>query len=239
MGRPHNQTGGTRSLRTSDFYFDALDDRIRALKAELAHLTDLRAHGGVDADADGTVLALDVTSEPLKDAHYASYPRGLVRPWIAACCPARCCAACGAGYVRETEKVDTGLRQKTGSNWDTDPGGHGSFHRNGRETKPANQAVLRTETLAWRPACSCADPRPPVPGTVLDIFAGSGTTAIEAEAQGRDAVLIELNPDYVTIAERRIETARAKRLHPAAKDAVGQARRQLALLEESGDDAAG
>ena len=40
--------------------------------------------------------------------------------------------------------------------------------------------------------------------TVLDPFAGSGTTLLVAERLGRDSVGIELNPEYVAIAERRI-----------------------------------
>jgi DNA modification methylase len=42
-------------------------------------------------------------------------------------------------------------------------------------------------------------------GTVLDPFAGAGTTGLVADRLGRDAVLIELNPDYAAMARRRIE----------------------------------
>ena len=37
----------------------------------------------------------------------------------------------------------------------------------------------------------------PPDGTVLDPFGGSGTTAGVAASKGRDATIIELNPDYV------------------------------------------
>jgi len=40
--------------------------------------------------------------------------------------------------------------------------------------------------------------------TVLDPFGGAGTTGLVAQRLGRDAVLCELNPEYVTLAERRI-----------------------------------
>lgn len=39
---------------------------------------------------------------------------------------------------------------------------------------------------------------------VLDPFGGSGTTAIVADRLGRDAILVELNPEYAALAERRI-----------------------------------
>jgi site-specific DNA-methyltransferase (adenine-specific) len=40
--------------------------------------------------------------------------------------------------------------------------------------------------------------------TVLDPFAGAGTTGLVADRLGRRFVGIELNPDYVAMAERRI-----------------------------------
>jgi len=43
----------------------------------------------------------------------------------------------------------------------------------------------------------------PAGGTVLDPFGGSGTTGIVASANGRNAVLIELNPEYIRLAEDR------------------------------------
>jgi DNA modification methylase len=44
----------------------------------------------------------------------------------------------------------------------------------------------------------------PVGGTVLDPFAGSGTTLAVALSHGRNGVGIELNPEYVTLAQARI-----------------------------------
>jgi DNA modification methylase len=44
----------------------------------------------------------------------------------------------------------------------------------------------------------------PEGGTVLDPFGGSGTTAVAANALGRDAILIELNPQYLAAARERL-----------------------------------
>jgi DNA modification methylase len=44
----------------------------------------------------------------------------------------------------------------------------------------------------------------PEGGTVLDPFGGAGTTGLVADRLQRNAVLIELNPAYIDIAERRI-----------------------------------
>ena len=46
----------------------------------------------------------------------------------------------------------------------------------------------------------------PAGGTVLDPFGGAGTTGMVADRLGRNAILIELNPDYAAIAERRIKS---------------------------------
>lgn len=46
----------------------------------------------------------------------------------------------------------------------------------------------------------------PLGGMVLDPFAGSGTTGLVADRLGRNATLIELNPDHATTAARRIRT---------------------------------
>ena len=50
----------------------------------------------------------------------------------------------------------------------------------------------------------------PPGGTVLDPFAGSGTTGIAATLEGFNFVLIEKEPSYVKIAEKRVEFFSAK-----------------------------
>lgn len=45
----------------------------------------------------------------------------------------------------------------------------------------------------------------PKDGTVLDPFGGSGTTALVALEEGRNAVLCELNPSYIALAHKRID----------------------------------
>lgn len=58
-----------------------------------------------------------------------------------------------------------------------------------------------------RADCHCGAPSEP--GVVLDPFFGAGTTGVAAEQLGRDWLGIELNPDYASLAETRIEQARA------------------------------
>jgi DNA modification methylase len=124
---------------------------------------------------------------------------------------------------------------KVPSGWDTAAGGHGSFHRKGRgqsEYRPRQNESFsaavsglvetRNKRSVWEiptegfegahfatfpPALvePCILAGCPKTGTVLDPFGGAGTTGLVADRLGRDAILIELNPEYAEIARRRIQ----------------------------------
>jgi len=59
-------------------------------------------------------------------------------------------------------------------------------------------------TTGWQPGCSC-NAGDPVPCVVLDIFFGTGTVGAVCVQHGRNYIGIELNKDYIRMAERRIE----------------------------------
>ena len=66
----------------------------------------------------------------------------------------------------------------------------------------AGHARQHVTTKGFRPTCECdADVQP---CTVLDPFAGSGTTGLVADRLDRNAVLIEISPEYAAMAEKRI-----------------------------------
>jgi site-specific DNA-methyltransferase (adenine-specific) len=64
---------------------------------------------------------------------------------------------------------------------------------------------FHNDTPRPRPLTPCDCGAPTRPGLVLDPFMGSGTVAIVARQYGRDWLGIELNPDYIRLAERRLE----------------------------------
>jgi len=70
-------------------------------------------------------------------------------------------------------------------------------------TQPYKEAHFATFPPALIEPCVLAGC--PVGGTVLDPFGGSGTTGEVADALGRDSILIELNPEYVELADRRTQ----------------------------------
>ena len=58
--------------------------------------------------------------------------------------------------------------------------------------------------LGWQPTCTCENNDGSGKCIVLDPFAGSGTTLLVAERLGREGVGIEINPEYVEMAKRRL-----------------------------------
>jgi DNA modification methylase len=66
-------------------------------------------------------------------------------------------------------------------------------------SKEAHYAVMPEKLAELCIKAGC-----PAGGTVLDPFCGSGTTGLVADRLGRNAILIDLNPTNVAMAERRI-----------------------------------
>lgn len=133
----------------------------------------------------------EIATQPFPEAHFATFPEALVEPCIKAGTSERgCCSECGAPWVRVVEKGET--LNRTSENGQ----GNGQLNKSGRF---GDSQIIQK---GWQPACSCdADT---VPCTVLDPFGGSGTVAKVARDLKRDAILIEINPDYIKIANERL-----------------------------------
>ena len=71
---------------------------------------------------------------------------------------------------------------------------------NTKPYKEAHFAVFPTELIEPCVKAGC-----PKGGTVLDPFGGSGTTGLVADRLGLDAVIIELNKNYIDIANDRVK----------------------------------
>lgn len=149
-----------------------------------------------------------VPPKPFKDAHFATFPPKLIEPMILAGCPAKACAVCGAGWERVTEK--TFIPQEDVS---TERGIKGAAGQkpmdesNGWQGVPSGTTL--TTTLDWKPTCKCNGATGP--GLVLDMFMGSGTTAMVAKLLKRDYIGCDLNPKYVELARKRVANPRRKR----------------------------
>ena len=137
-------------------------------------------------------------------AHFAVWPPKLVEPMILAGTSKKgCCSKCGAPWKRLVE-------HSGGRDWRQDkmvpkgiPGelaGDGSYKRGQSSTLLNNNRI--PTTVGWEPSCECgADPERCV---VLDPFSGSATTGMVALDQGRNFIGIDLNADYLPLAQARI-----------------------------------
>lgn len=131
-----------------------------------------------------------VATQPYPGAHFATFPRKLVEPCIKAGTSERgVCPECGAPWRREAERDDP------------DAGRYAGRYRLelGRMAQPrlprGNDPIATRITTGW--ARTCEHGGEPIPATVIDPFAGSGTTALVAQALGRRAILIDLSTDYL------------------------------------------
>jgi len=151
-----------------------------------------------------------IATQSFSEAHFATFPEALVEPCIKAGTSERgACPKCGAPWRRVVERVrDHGLAPvaggKTATLAETD-----RWNRLDRRRKAARAAGEDPDnpfghgtTLGWQPTCTCGGD--PVPCVVLDPFGGSGTVAKVARDLGRSSILIEINPEYVQIAKKRL-----------------------------------
>jgi hypothetical protein len=163
---------------------------------------------GLMLDEGGDPLALIVNPKPNPLPHFASFPDTLVQPFIRAGTSQRGqCPACGAPWVRVTERIKHGEREKNHRMLAplTGTGNHGTMGVDGNGMRYDVDYRLEVKTTGWQPSCRC-DAGPPVPQTILDPFAGTGTTLLVADRLGRSAIGVELNPEYAEMARNRIAT---------------------------------
>lgn len=132
-------------------------------------------------------------------AHFAVFPSDLIKPCILAGVPERCCSKCGAPWVREVEKQSHKHHTTTADGKSKD-GPYANQTGDGADTHDIRHGCLTTTTVGFSPSCSCG--MDATPGTVLDPFMGSGTTAQVARSLGRRAVGFEISADYIEIAAK-------------------------------------
>lgn len=155
------------------------------------------------------------------EAHFAVFPEELVEPCLRSSCPPQVCAECGKPWVRVVERTDAEDTSAKGSRFDTGKTGG----RDGGDRTQEGVRYLKRET-GWQPTCSCPPGTPTRPGRVLDPFGGSGTVGVVAMREGRDSVLLELNPTYAEMARARIA-----RWHVRPKRTVQQEPEEQARME--------
>lgn len=137
-----------------------------------------------------------VTSQPYAGAHYAPFPPKLIEPTIMAGTSEHgVCSVCYAPWKRLLSKerrydhVTTDIGKQQAGPYASQVAG-----KDGHDVRHGVYSV--TETVGWEATCEHSV-SPVIPATVLDPFAGSGTTGLVAQRLSRKALLIDLNGDYV------------------------------------------
>lgn len=149
-----------------------------------------------------------IPKQPFKAAHFATFPEALVTPIIQLATSEKgCCTACGMPRVRHVlrEAVPQGVRDAFEAARVVSAGhtGRSDGHTQGKPNY--RREVLGVE---WKDGCECGAET--VPCTVLDIFAGSGRCGIAAIKLGRDFLGIDVNPEYVQMAQAALREAGAE-----------------------------
>jgi len=146
-----------------------------------------------------------IPTKPFRGAHFAVFPPRLVEPCLLAATSAHgVCPACGAPWARLVERQSV-----TAHDGETDSGyATGSRANRMALLRQAARAqgeeyVTRRVTVGWQPTCACGMTET-APATVLDPFAGAGTTGLVALSHGRRFLGIELNADYCALARERL-----------------------------------
>ena len=139
-----------------------------------------------------------VPVKPYNEAHFAVFPTSLIEPALLAGCPPKICSECGTPYEREMVTVEVPERSRRENMIGVIPKRETLSRQNSKEMKPLIQ-----QDRGFTKNCSCSGTQTSA-GRVLDPFGGSGTTALVADRNGRDATIIELNEKYVDIAETRL-----------------------------------
>lgn len=132
-----------------------------------------------------------INPKPFKEAHFATFPEALCETPIKAGCPEFVCVKCGKARKKIIEIISG---KGEGKPYDANrPDG---YIMNGRNRKSQHNFKGLTN-------CGCNAGFHG--GTVLDPFTGSGTTALVALKQNKKFIGIELNPEYIKIALKRLK----------------------------------
>jgi DNA modification methylase len=147
----------------------------------------------------------EVTTKPFPDAHFAVYPPELCEKPIKATCPPRVCVECGSPYERQT-RDESGFTDGVCNACGKSKSKHKRGGKNSKSDSSMSGGVKKCSNrimAGWEQTCTC-DTDATEAGVCLDPFAGAGTTCLVAKRLGRRFIGVDLNPDYVALAQRRV-----------------------------------
>lgn len=160
------------------------------------HLRRALERAGILTTAD----ALDISPTGYSGAHYAVWPKELVRVLVDEMCPRRVCSTCGQPSRRQVEAEPSpynglpGIAERRSNGRSKGPLGPGSVgikhDAEGRRARTVGWSDCGHDT--WRP------------GLILDPFVGSGTTLEVASGMDRESIGIDLDERNAELARERV-----------------------------------
>lgn len=150
-----------------------------------------------------------IATKPYAEAHFATFPEDLITdPIKAGTSEYGCCENCGNPYKRlyRQQLVPT-YKASFNSKPDERDAQADAQDAGSNRMKDGHKPgwINKTNTLGWVPSCKCPNTKR-IPCTVLDPFMGAGTTALVAQKLGRNFIGFELNPKYVAMANKRLNS---------------------------------
>ena len=136
----------------------------------------------------------EIPTQPSPEAHFATFPEALVQPMIEAGCPEQICKACGKAREVIIEKEYLSKSD---------------YSISARDMKALDQKTIVInrfgdgQIIHEKGFTDCGCNAGWVSGIVLDIFAGTGTSCYVAKEMGRRYIGIDLNPQYIKMAEEK------------------------------------
>ncbi len=143
-------------------------------------------------------------TQPYPEAHFAVFPEKLPETCIKAATPeVGCCSKCGAPWERILSKGFTSHDGESKTAYTNEEGHNANQLAKLRQAARASGGEYQNtkETLGWQPTCKCNADK--VPSTVLDPFAGAGTTLWVAKTLNRKAVGFDTSEEYCKLAAKR------------------------------------
>jgi hypothetical protein len=153
-----------------------------------------------------------VTTAAYSDAHFATFPPELIKPCImAGASEGGCCAECGAPRERIIELGESDIEHQRACGGDLNGEYFGKSKKDYATSKAQDASATKArilagmrerKTIGWKKACDCKT-EAFIPCTVMDPFAGSGTTGQVSGELGRSFIGCELYEKFLPMINRR------------------------------------
>jgi hypothetical protein len=190
-------TGGTRRMRSTDWYEDSV-------QATIEYIAAYKKNGrGLLATENGPVSIWQATKGGGLTQHFATFDDALASSIIPAVTSnLGVCSQCGSPWRRSAHDISGTL-------------------------SAAMRKAYAIDTTGWLPSCGCNAngddvawnykkpvvnsgflPRKIIPALVADITGGTGSTAVAAINNHRRAIILDLSPKYCQISTHKLSKIR-------------------------------